>query len=661
MRRLCIIALGIAACGGPLPEVPATEPEPTPEVPAPVEVCEEELELFDAQVNRTILVPKCAPCHNPAGPALASRLHLSSEMTPEAVKANWQAAAFMARLQIEGDSELVLRATGTHPAGHGGGAPLQVGSRLYDALVTFIDRAIDPECNRPPEEGCEVPPYGPRLLRRLVPAEYDLSLEALFGRTSTRGASLAVDPSVGGFANHGPSLVVGSLLADQLRLHAEEIAEQVVQDLDSLLPCTPTADTEVECRNLFIRRFIAKVYRRVPTLEEVQRYTHIFEQTAQGDFSTGLKWVVTAALQSPHFLYRSELGVKTAEGYELTNHEIASALSYFLTGGPPDEILLSSAALGQLVDPAARVVQARRLLTTPAGQRASARFFFAWLGLGRTQTVAKDQARFSEFSPVIRESMKAETEHFIRWVMLRGGGTLTDLLSAPYSFMNADLEAFYGESGQGERDVEGFRQVLGSARFGLLTQGSLLSVHALPDEGSPIHRGKMVRERLLCQPLEPPPPGVVVQPPPLDPNLTARERYAAHSAVEPCRSCHRLIDPIGHGFSNYDAVGRYRSHEAGRPVDAHGGIVDTAHTDGMFADLGELASMLAESPDVQACFVRRWQQWAYGLGEEEGLQQVLKNNEALFSQQGLRVDALLIGLARSQHMQTRTATMAVCP
>ncbi len=656
MRRIVASAILIASCGGPAPG-PDDTPIPTVEPPIQIEVCAAELEVFDNTVNFPILVSKCAPCHNPDGPAAKSRLQLRTEVNLEALQANWQSAATMALADIDGDSELVLRASGEHPEGHGGGAQLQVGSQLYEALSEFVGHARDPDCNRPAPARKSQPPYGPRMLRRLVPTEYDLTVQALFGRTSTRGASLAIDPSVAGFANHAPSLVIGGLLADQIRLHAEDIADQAVQDLGRLLPCTPSTTNAEDCRDLFIRRFITRAYRRPPSPEEVQRYILLFESTSQGEFQTGAKWVVTAALQSPYFWYRSELGIAQGGKYELTNHEIATALSYFLTGGPPDALLVSAAERSQLVDPDVRAIHARRLLSTPAGHKATARFFFAWLGLERLQTVAKDQARFPEFDAVIRKSMTRETEQLIRWEMLRGSGTLPDLLSAPYSFMNPELETFYGVVGAGEANAEGYRQVeTPGQHFGLLTQGSLLVVHGLPNEASPIHRGKMVRQRLLCQALEPPPAGVIVQPPPLDPNLTARERYAAHSRVEPCRSCHRLIDPIGFGFSNYDAVGRFRSEEAGRPVDAHGRIVDTESTDGPFADLSELAERLANSPDVHACFARRWQRWAYGLGEDEGLQEVLRINESEFRQDGLRIDALLIALARSQHLQTRTST-----
>jgi len=497
------------------------------------------------------------------------------------------------------------------------------------------------------------------MIRRLSRAEYDAALEDLLAETSTRGAGLAVDPRVGGFENHAKSLVVGPLLADQLRRSAEAVAARVVAELDRYLPCAPTPGNEAGCRDLFIERFVSRAYRRPASPEEQAEYAALFDSTAGGDFAEGVRWVVTAALQSPHFLYRSELGALGGDGVNhLTAHEIATALAFFVTGAPPDEALRAVADAGRLDDPEERARQARRLLATPAGQRHVSRFFFEWLALDRIETVAKDPATYPGLTPEVRRSMAMETDRFVRWVMLRGSGTLTEMMSAPYTFVDRRLEDHYGDIGGGEPDAEGFRRTEDAARrFGLLTQGSLLTVHAKPNQASPVQRGKLVRVRLLCQELEPPPPGLAVEPPPLDPDLDTRERYAAHSEVEPCRSCHRLIDPIGFGFGNYDGVGRYRDVEAGRPIEAYGEIVDSEHTDGAFEDLAGLAALLAASPDVHACFSSRWQRWAYGLEPEEGMTCAHDEAHAAFEAAGLDIGALLEALAASEHLATRTATV----
>jgi cellulase/cellobiase CelA1 len=152
-------------------------------------------------------------------------------------------------------------------------------------------------------------------------------------------------------------------------------------------------------------------------------------------------------------------------------------------------------------------------------------------------------------------------------------------------------------------------------RRGILTLGATMLAHARSNDSSPVHRGKLVRERLLCQQLPPPPPGIVIQPPPLDPSKTTRERYAAHSSVEPCLTCHRLMDPIGLTFEHFDGIGRYRATDNGLPIDAHGEILGSPSSDGKFEGVSQLIDQLDGSPDVEKCFSLSWLRFAYGLSE----------------------------------------------
>ena len=674
--RLGAILLAAAAgCaaepGDPSPEPPGQttpdpdpEPEPTPpERPAlpPVAApCEGELATFAQQIWQPILLTSCRGCHQTEGPAKASRFILVGSDDADYLRKNFMAAGAVAQAQLDGTPLILLRASGQHPEGHPGGALVRPGTQAYADLEQFAADASDPACNAPedPDPTCARPPYGEPGLRRLTAAEYDATLTALFSRTSSRGQALAADPAVGGFSNHARSLVVSPLLADQLRLNAEDIGRQVALHPEAVLPCAPSAEAPGECRDEFIRAFGARAFRRPLTAPELQRYAALFEATADGDFAVGVQWTVTAMLQSPHFVYRSEAGVAAADGtVHLGEHEIASALSYFLTGGPPDAALLEAATQGKLSDPDERERQTRRLLETPAGQRAATGFFFAWLGLDRVETVAKDPVTFPELTPALRRALAAETERFISEVLWRRSGTLEELLTAEYTFVTPELELFYREIGIGERDAQGFSELPGfGQRHGLLTQGSLLTVHGRANESSPIHRGKLVRERLLCQPLQPPPPGLVVEPPPLDPNLTTRERYAAHSEVEPCRSCHRLMDPIGFAFEHFDGVGRYRDQQANRPIDTRGEVVDSPRTDGAFSDLAGLTALLASSPDVSDCFTDKWLRFAYGAAPDEGLECALQEARARFHERGGSVPELLVALARSEHLAVRTST-----
>jgi hypothetical protein len=191
-------------------------------------------------------------------------------------------------------------------------------------------------------------------------------------------------------------------------------------------------------------------------------------------------------------------------------------------------------------------------------------------------------------------------------------------------------------------------------RHGVLALGGVLTTFARPDSSSPVLRGKLVRERVLCQTLQPPPPGIIVQPPPVDPTLSVRERYAAHSAKEPCQGCHRLTDPIGFGFEHFDGVGRYRERDGDHPVDASGQIVDSLSTDVHFDNAAQLTQALAASDEVARCFALQWFRFAYGLAENADLRCALEQMQQGFRESGGKLSQLLLSTVRLSHFVRRT-------
>ena len=197
--------------------------------------------------------------------------------------------------------------------------------------------------------------------------------------------------------------------------------------------------------------------------------------------------------------------------------------------------------------------------------------------------------------------MKNETKRFVNHVFDTGEGTLSELLTADYTFVNNQLGAFYDYGGPGSNESFQRVEVQDGHRSGLLTQGSFLATHARPNSSSPIHRGLIVRERILCQKLPPPPPGVNADPPDLDPSLTTRERYKAHSDVQPCVDCHRLIDPIVFAIENFDGIGRTLDDDSVHPIDAKGALIDTPSSNGEFEGTQKLGQHLAASPDAFDC------------------------------------------------------------
>jgi hypothetical protein len=237
-------------------------------------------------------------------------------------------------------------------------------------------------------------------------------------------------------------------------------------------------------------------------------------------------------------------------------------------------------------------------------------------------------------------------------------GTLTQLLTDRTTWVDPALAAFLGY-GPGEApDAEGFAAtpLPDHVDGGLLARAAVLATHALPTSSSPIHRGKLVRERLLCQPLPPPPPALDTSPPEPDPSKSTRERYEQHTADPACAGCHLLIDGIGFAFEHYDALGRWREMDGEHPVDAQGELTGTEHTNGEFEGLGELSTLLAGSPDVSACYVEQWSRFA--LGSKAASACVRDDLELALAEAEGRLDAVLFALIAADHFRFRRSDAA---
>jgi hypothetical protein len=190
-------------------------------------------------------------------------------------------------------------------------------------------------------------------------------------------------------------------------------------------------------------------------------------------------------------------------------------------------------------------------------------------------------------------------------------------------------------------------------RGGILRLGAVLAAHAKPNQSSPVHRGKFVRERLLCQPLPPPPAGLAITAPDVDPHATTREAFAEHAADPVCATCHDLMDPIGFGFERYDGIGRHRDTDHGLPIDATGDLADTSDANGPFDGLPELAAKLAASEDVRRCVVTQWFRFGHGRPESEEDRCTLQRLQTVFAASGYRVRDLLVALTQTDAFRYR--------
>jgi hypothetical protein len=453
---------------------------------------------------------------------------------------------------------------------------------------------------------------GPRRLWRLTPVQYDNTLRDLLGTNAAFGTGFPADEVVQGFDNAADALLVTPLLADKMQAAAQDVSDKV--ELAKLVPCA-AAQRDDACLRELVTRFGERAFRRPLETSDVDRYLKLAKLAS--DFDTSARLVVSAMLQSPHFVYRFELGKQAASGrFELNDYELASELSYLLWQSMPDDELFAAARNQALHEKSQVAQQVTRMLKSPRAKPVVRAFVFEWLGLSAILTVPKDTARFPELSNDIRSALVGEAERFIDHVMFDQQGSVEELLTSPTTFLDTKLASFYGVTLPASgTDVAQSVELASQERRGILTLGGTMLAHSRSNDSSPVHRGKLVRERLLCQILPPPPPGVVVQPPPLDPTKTTRERYAAHSAQEPCATCHRLMDPIGLAFEHFDGIGRFRPTDNGHPIDVSGEILGSIQTDGKFVGTSELIDKLEASAETRECYALQWFRFAYGFND----------------------------------------------
>lgn len=652
--------LGCALSSDP-PKTPEEEAEDQPEGPVDEEECPSDEVFYEQHVDPWIQV-RCGSCHASDGAASASGFHLNLDT----VAARYDAVAAMAEAWDDEGWTLLLKPTDLHSGGHGGGQVLSTASTEYEDLVALVGRVADDisDCGEGSLEGgpgvadCSTGAEpGPRVLQRLSHTEYGNTVRDLLGTTSQPELAFAIDNSVGGFLNSADALQVSSLLMEQYRTAAEALAEEaVVQRLPSLVTCD---DTTMACAAVFVEQFGRRVFRRPLTEQDRAIYLGIFEEVASEDgFSKGVQWVITAMLQSPHFLYRSELGERQGDAFVLTGWEIATEMSYLVLQTTPDDALLDAAGAGVLSTDEGRSSELARLMATGGSATTVEKFVGQWLHLNRLGIVAKDDASYPELTPSIRALMDEEARRLISEVYV-SEGTMTDLMLAEYSFMTSELAGFYGmDLGDAVPDAEGFARVdlTGSSRGGLLNNGALLTVHALPSGSSPIHRGVLIREQLLCQDLPPPPANIDASPPEVNPSLSTRERYAAHADVAACSACHDLIDPIGFAFEHFDGVGRWRETEGPHVIDSTGEVVDSMASDGIFDGTQELSELLVAGGDLERCYAEQWVRFGTGLDPERGLACSVPALADTVNQSGGRLDSVFNGLSLLPHFTKRVGT-----
>ena len=345
--------------------------------------------------------------------------------------------------------------------------------------------------------------------------------------------------------------------------------------------CRPTAPEEEQaCAREIVTNLATRAYRRPASASEIEGLMRFYREGYEtGGFERGIRGSLEALLASPLFVLRLERqpeNVEPGETYEINDLDLASRLSFFLWGSPPDEELLRVARDGDLNDDDDLVDQARRMLADPRADALGVRFAAQWLRLQDLYKVRPDPNFFPNFDETLADLMHRETQLFFNH-LVRGNRDALELINADYTFVNERLANHYGMRGVAGNAFQRVPYTDG-ARSGLLGHGSVLVLTSMANRTSPVLRGKWVMEVLMGTPPPPPPPGV----PDLEETegtkegtrLTTRERLEIHRANPTCNSCHRFMDPIGLALDNFDVTGQWRVRENGMGLDTRGEFYD---------------------------------------------------------------------------------------
>ena len=428
---------------------------------------------------------------------------------------------------------------------------------------------------------------------------------------------------------------------------------------DRIFICRPDSaadEDEARCARTILSTLARRAFRRPVTDADIRPLLPFYETVrAEGGFEAGIQAALERILIDPEFLFRIErdpAGVAPGTVYRLSDLELASRLSFFLWSTIPDDELLNVAARGALSDPGVLGQQVRRMLGDARSTALVDNFVSQWLMLRSVGGITPDPNLFPGFDENLREAFQRETELFVE-SQLREDRSVVDLLSADYTFLNERLARHYGIP-----DVHGsrYRRVTlrGERRRGLLGHGGILAVTSYGNRTSPVLRAKWLLENILGTPPSPPPPDVPALPEagttPGEPR-TVRERLAQHRRNPVCANCHAPMDPLGFALENFDAIGRWRTTDAGVAIDAAAVLAD--QTTRFEGPAGLRQVLLSRSEQFVETFTEKLLTYGLGRGLEYYDRPVIRSITRAAEADDYRWSSLILGIVESTPFRMR--------
>jgi hypothetical protein len=378
---------------------------------------------------------------------------------------------------------------------------------------------------------------------------------------------------------------------------AVEVAGYVSGHLRELSGVFDAAKKPEQVRDEFCRKFVERAFRRPLSDEERKLYVdRQFERTR--DTLTAVKRVVLLALKSPRFLYREVGGGRDP-------YDVASRLSFGLWDSIPDQGLLDAAAGGKLGTRDEVAQQAGRMLDDLRTRAKVREFLLQWLRVDQAPDLSKDPGKYPDFTPAVAADLRTSLDLFLDEVVWGDPSDFRQVLLADFTFLNGRLAKVYGADLPEDAPFTKY-WLDPTERAGVLSHPYLLAAFAYTATSSPIHRGVFLARNVLGRALRPPPVAVAPLAPDLHAGLTTRERTTLQTRPEACQSCHTLINPLGYTLEHFDAIGRYRKDENGKPINDAGAYQTRDGGTVSFDGTRDLAAFLAGSDETHGAFVQQF-------------------------------------------------------
>jgi len=488
-------------------------------------------------------------------------------------------------------------------------------------------------------------------LRRISRLEYNNAVRDLFKDESQPAAGFVAEEKVAGFSSNSKSLVSG-LAVEQYLNAAEGVAERASNAVPGITGCSLQSDRS--CIKNWLSKTARRAFRGSLPDDEKSSLLSDYDALASSDDKAAFQLGVASILTSPRFLYTMEFGAGSSGVVPLSANELAGRLSLTLWRSVPDEALLAAADAGKLANAQGVQEEARRMIADKKADPALGDFAVQWLNVEQAPS-GKDAAAFPQFTPALGNAMVEETRRFFVSVARTDQASFGELFTADYTFANKDLGGLY--QAQEPTSSEFVRTPMPASRRGVLTHAAVLATGAHALQTSPVLRGKLVREQLLCDPIAPPPPGTNTNVP-LVAGKTDEQLFDEHSKG-PCANCHKFMDPIGKGFAGYDANGAFKSGTASAGFIEPPGLSELPDdVSGPFDGPVALSQKLANSKQAQQCYAVQTMRWA--LGREERTADACSFDELwkAFQSSGLNVREVLVAMVGTPAFRFRTAQKA---